>query len=62
LTDSLHAFATNTLVDWYRAGADVQAMLPLLSTYMGHYSERAVIPTGPVGWRPTLGFGVAGSG
>jgi hypothetical protein len=25
-----------TLVRWYRDGVDVQARLPLLSTYMGH--------------------------
>ena len=26
------------LLRWYRAGADVQAKLPLLATYMGHVS------------------------
>ena len=31
-----HTFAVNTLTGWYRAGADVPALLPLLSTYMGH--------------------------
>ena len=25
-----------TLLGWYRAGVDVQARLPLLSTYLGH--------------------------
>jgi hypothetical protein len=25
-----------TLLGWYRDGGDVQARLPLLSTYMGH--------------------------
>ena len=25
-----------TLLDWYRADADVQPRLPLLSTYLGH--------------------------
>jgi hypothetical protein len=25
-----------TLLGWYRDGADVQARLPLLSTYLGH--------------------------
>ena len=39
--DFRHTFATNTLVDWYRAGADVQAMLPLLSTYMGHVDPKS---------------------
>jgi integrase/recombinase XerD len=31
-----HSFAVNTLISWYRSGADVDAMLPLLSTWMGH--------------------------
>lgn len=31
-----HAFAVRTLLEWYRDGVDVQARLPLLSTYMGH--------------------------
>jgi len=31
-----HAFAIHRLLRWYREGADVQAKLPLLSTYMGH--------------------------
>lgn len=34
--DLRHSFATATLLDWYRAGVDVQAQLPLLSTYLGH--------------------------
>lgn len=34
--DLRHAFAVRTLVSWYRDGGDVQARLPLLSTYMGH--------------------------
>ena len=34
--DLRHSFAVRTLVDWYSQGADVQAKLPLLSTYMGH--------------------------
>lgn len=36
LHDFRHAFAVRTLLEWYRDGADVQARLPLLSTYMGH--------------------------
>jgi hypothetical protein len=24
------------VLDWYRAGSDVEARLPLLSTYLGH--------------------------
>jgi integrase/recombinase XerD len=31
-----HSFACATLEDWYRRGLDVQARLPLLSTYLGH--------------------------
>jgi integrase/recombinase XerD len=31
-----HSFAVRTLLGWYRAGGDVQARLPLLSTYLGH--------------------------
>lgn len=34
--DLRHTFAVTTLLDWYRDGADVQAMLPRLSTYLGH--------------------------
>jgi integrase/recombinase XerD len=36
LHDVRHSFACATLVGWYRAGVDVEAHLPLLSTYMGH--------------------------
>ncbi len=31
-----HSFAVRTLLEWYRDGVDVQARLPLLSTYLGH--------------------------
>jgi len=31
-----HAFAVNRLTSWYRQGADVQRLLPVLSTYLGH--------------------------
>ena len=34
--DLRHSFAIHTLIDWYRAGFDVQARLPRLSTYLGH--------------------------
>ena len=34
--DLRHTFAVRTLLDWYRAGVDVQARLPVLSTYLGH--------------------------
>lgn len=36
LHDLRHTFAVRTLLEWYRAGVDVQARLPLLSTYLGH--------------------------
>ncbi len=36
--DLRHAFAATALLRWYRTGADVQAKLPLLATYMGHVS------------------------
>jgi integrase/recombinase XerD len=36
LHDFRHGFAVTTLLEWYRDGLDVQARLPLLSTYMGH--------------------------
>jgi integrase/recombinase XerD len=31
-----HRFAVSTLLDWHRAGVDVQARLPWPATYMGH--------------------------
>jgi integrase len=36
--DFRHSFAVNVLLRWYRAGADVEAKLPLLATYLGHGS------------------------
>ncbi len=36
--DLRHSFAVRTLLDWYRAGVDVEPRLPLLSTYLGHVS------------------------
>jgi integrase len=36
LHDFRHTFAVTRLVTWYREGKDVQRMLPLLSTYLGH--------------------------
>ncbi len=38
LHDLRHSFAVHTLLDWYAAGLDVQARLPLLSAYLGHVS------------------------
>jgi integrase/recombinase XerD len=36
LHDLRHAFAVHRLTSWYRQGADVQKLLPMLSVYMGH--------------------------
>jgi integrase len=36
LHDLRHTFAVRTLLGWYRAGVDVEAQMPLLSTYLGH--------------------------
>jgi integrase/recombinase XerD len=36
LHDLRHAAAVNRLVSWYQAGANVQTLLPKLSTYLGH--------------------------
>lgn len=34
--DLRHAFACTRLLAWYREGKDVNALLPVLSTYLGH--------------------------
>lgn len=34
--DLRHTFAVRTLVGWYRDGLDVDALMPRLSTYLGH--------------------------
>jgi integrase len=39
--DLRHSFACATLVDWHRTGADVQTLLPLLSTWMGHVDPKS---------------------
>jgi integrase/recombinase XerD len=36
LHDFRHTFAVSTLLEWYRAGVDVQSRLPVLSTWLGH--------------------------
>ena len=36
LHDLRHSFAVHRLTSWYREGADVQRLLPVLSTYLGH--------------------------
>lgn len=41
LHDLRHSFAVNTVLDWYRHGEDVQARMPLLSTYLGHVDPSA---------------------
>lgn len=38
LHDTRHSFASAALLGWYRADVDVEAHLPLLSTYLGHAS------------------------
>jgi integrase len=34
--DARHSFAVSSVLEWYREGADIPAMLPRLSTYLGH--------------------------
>jgi integrase len=36
LQDFRHSFATRRLLEWYRAGLDVERELPKLATYLGH--------------------------
>lgn len=36
--DLRHTMAVHTLLRWYRQGADLDAKLPILSTYLGHQS------------------------
>jgi integrase/recombinase XerD len=36
-----HTFAVNTLIGWYRSGVDVDARLPVLSTWLGHVDPQA---------------------
>jgi integrase len=36
LHDFRHRLAVHTLLQWYRAGEDVERRLPVLSTYLGH--------------------------
>jgi integrase len=40
LHDLRHRFAVQALVGWYRAGEDVERLLPALSTYLGHSCVR----------------------
>ncbi|MEO7836502.1 MAG: tyrosine-type recombinase/integrase [Acidimicrobiales bacterium] len=39
--DFRHSFALRSVLGWYRAGADVGALLPSLSTYLGHLNPAA---------------------
>lgn len=39
--DVRHSFAVRALVDCYAAGGDAQALLPLLSTFMGHADPKS---------------------
>jgi integrase len=39
--DLRHTFAVRTLLRWYQAGEDVEARLPVLSTYLGHRDPRS---------------------
>ncbi len=36
--DARHGFAVHTLLRWYQEGADLEAKLPVLATYLGHRS------------------------
>jgi integrase len=46
--DLRHRFAVTRLAAWHRENADVQALLPLLATYLGHarYTDTAYYVTG----------------
>ena len=39
--DLRHVFTVATLLDWYRDGGDVQARLPVLSTWLGHVDPKS---------------------
>jgi len=45
--DLRHSFAVRTLIDWHRAGVDIDARMAVLSTYLGH-----VNPAGTTGICP----------
>lgn len=40
LMDLRHRFATRKLIEWYRAGLDVEREMPKLATYLGHVHVR----------------------
>jgi len=41
LHDIRHSAATHRVIAWYRAGADVQRLLPQLASYLGHTDIRS---------------------
>ncbi|GAA2215682.1 tyrosine-type recombinase/integrase [Nonomuraea monospora] len=41
LHDLRHTFTVTTMLDWYRDGGNVQARLPLLSTWLGHVDPKS---------------------
>ena len=41
LHDLRHGFCVRTMLDWYRDGVDVEAVMPRLSTYVGHAKPSA---------------------
>ena len=41
LHDLRHTFTVATMLDWYRNGQNVQARLPLLSTWLGHVDPKS---------------------
>jgi integrase/recombinase XerD len=41
LHDLRHSFTVATMLDWYRDGGDVQARLPVLSTWLGHVDPKS---------------------
>lgn len=41
LHDIRHTAAVHRVIGWYRAGANVQALLPKLATYLGHLDVRS---------------------
>ena len=47
--DLRHTFAVHRLVAWYREGADVNACLPLLATYLGHLNVTGTQESGGTG-------------
>jgi len=38
--DLRHRFAVKTIIEWYKAGINVEQRMPILSTYLGHIDPR----------------------